>query len=471
MESFGGVKSDREKEPEKWNKEWETYLENKFKPLPSYPDLSFLSEFSSRVLGQGMLASMEEQRKELCILQKDLTGLVAGKREADHFDSKWLSMSPETRAEHILKGLVISSGAVADMDERRQWCPETTISFLQGDGGKRFLDLLNAVLDTPNGEVPSEELRTEPILVSHPVFDGIWHIGQPCPPGENEAARKVMQKHVSLSRNFYLSFFLWNTILNMYGRSQNYMAVKPPTSSKDSLKAVENLGDSADAYSGAGRACASCAKLEFQLPEGTNFLRCSKCIGVGRNVMYCNKECQLKDWKHGNPPHKTICGKPYAAPGEGPNPVPIQQSSTSNNIPPPDPGFIRSPELVNQLALLQDNPHITYVLTQPDPKPDHGVALQHTMGKMMFDVMKNRAIRNGDPRAVATMCNMLEESAAGVGMSKARLMLQFSKEYGIPVAELAELCKKSERSNDIEQKTKEIDRLAAQLDASLNLPD
>ncbi|KIO17296.1 hypothetical protein M407DRAFT_33044 [Tulasnella calospora MUT 4182] len=93
------------------------------------------------------------------------------------------------------------------------------------------------------------------------------------------------------------------------------------------------------------------------------------------------------------------------------------------------------------------------------------------MGKMMFDVMKNRAIRNGDPRAVATMCNMLEESAAGVGMSKARLMLQFSKEYGIPVAELAELCKKSERSNDIEQKTKEIDRLAAQLDASLNLPD
>ncbi|KAG9044346.1 hypothetical protein FS837_008279 [Tulasnella sp. UAMH 9824] len=489
MDSFGGIKADREKDPEKWNKEWEAYLGKKFKPLPSYPDLSFLSEFSPRILGQGMLASMEEQRKELCTLQKDLAGLVADKREGGHLDSKWLSMSPETRAEYILKGLVISSGAVADMDERRQWCPETTTAFLQRDGGQGFLDLLNTILDTPNGEAPSEELRAEPILVSHPVFDGIWHIGEACPPGENEAVRNVMQNHVSLSRNFYLSFFLWNTILNMYGKSQNYMAVKPTTSFNESLRGARNLGSSAkeaglskadgkrviqeakNAYAEAERACASCSKLSSQLPEGTNFLRCSKCMGVGRKVMYCNKDCQLKDWKHGNPPHKTICGKPYAVPGEGPNSIPVQQSSGSSDIPPPDPGFIRSPELVNQIALLQDNPHISYVLTQPDPKPDHGVALQHPQGKMMFEILKNRAVRNGDRKAVAMMCNMLEQSAAGVGMSKARLMLQLSKEYGIPVSELAELCEKNEQSTDIEQKTKDIDRLAAQLDASLNLPD
>lgn len=116
-----------------------------------------------------------------------------------------------------------------------------------------------------------------------------------------------------------------------------------------------------------------------------------------------SRECQIKDWKYGNPPHKTICGKPYTVPGEGPSPIPMQQSSNSNDIPPPDPGFIRSPELVNQLALLKDNPHVTYVLTQPDPKPDHGVALQHLEGKMLFDIMKNRAIRNGDPQAVAMM--------------------------------------------------------------------
>lgn len=488
MDPFGGVKADRDKDPEGWNKEWEAYLEKKFKPLPSYPDLSFLSDFSAELLGQGMLASMETQSKELCTLQKDLAGLVAGKREADHFDSKWLSMSPETRAEYILKGLVISSGAVADMEERRQWCPETTISFLQRDGGQGFLDLLNTILDTSNGEAPSEEPRTAPILVSHPVFDGIWHIGEPCPPGESDAARNVMQNHASLSRNYFLSFFLWNTLLNMYGMSQNYKAVKPTTSFNEELRVVKNSGkakdlglskedgkkltqDARNAYSQAERACSSCDKMTFQLPEGTNFLRCSKCMAVGRKVMYCNKECQLKDWKHGNPPHKTICGKPYAVPGEGPSSIPIQQSSNSNDIPPPDPGFIRSPELVNQLALLKDNPHVTYVLTQPDPKPDHGVALQHAEGRMLFDIMKNRAIRNGNPQAVAMMCNMLEQSAAGVGMSKARLMLQFSKEYGIPVSELVKLCEKRERSSDIEQKTKEIDRLAAQLDASLDLPD
>ncbi|KAG8922306.1 hypothetical protein FRC01_014206 [Tulasnella sp. 417] len=454
MNSFGGVKADRDKEPEQWNKEWEAYLKKKFKPLPSYPDLSFLSEFSAELLGQGMLASVEQQRKELCTLQRDLAGLVAGKREAAHLDSKWLAMSPETREEHILKGNVTSCGAVSDMEERRQWCPETTRSFLQRDGGKGFLDLLNTILDTPNGESPSEELRTEPILVSHPVFDGIWHIGQPCPPGENAAPREVMQNQVSLSRNFYLSFFLWNTLLNMYGMSQGYVAVKPTTSFNDTMRAIKNLGDSAK-------------DLGFSKEDGKKLMQEAKAQYSEAD----RAECQLKDWKHGNPPHKTICGKPYAVPGEGPTSTPIQQSSGSNDIPPPDPGFIRSPELVHQLALLQDNPHVTYVLTQPDPKPDHGVALQHSMGKMMFDVMKNRAIRNGDPRAVATMCNMLEESAAGVGMSKARLMLQFSKEYGIPVSQLVELCKKSEQSTDMEQKTKEIDRLAAQLDASLDLPD
>lgn len=253
-----------------------------------------------------MLASMEAQRKELCVLQKDLAGLVAGKREADHFDSKWLSMSPETRAEYILKGLVISSGAVADMEERRQWCPETTISFLQRDGGKGFLDLLNTILDTPNGEAPSEEPRTSPVLVSHPVFDGIWHIGEPCPPGESDAARNVMQNHASLSRNFFLSFFLWNTLLEMYGMSQNYKAIKPTTSFNEELRVVKNSGkakdlglskedgkkltqDARSAYSQAERACASCDKMTFQLPEGTNFLRCSKCMAVGRKVMYCNK--------------------------------------------------------------------------------------------------------------------------------------------------------------------------------------
>ncbi|KAG9044344.1 hypothetical protein FS837_008277 [Tulasnella sp. UAMH 9824] len=488
MDPSSGIKADREKNPQQWNKEWEAYLAKKFKPLPSYPDLWFLSDFSSQILGQGMLVSTEERRKELCIMQNDLAQLVAVARQTDHLDSKWLSMSPETRAEYILKGLVISSRAVSDMDVRRQLCPETTSTFLQRDGGKGFLDLLNTILDTPNGEAPSEELRAEPILVSHPVFDGIWHIGEPCPAGENEAARNVMQNHICVSRNFYLAFFLWNTLLNMYGMSQNCVAIKLPTSFNESLREIKNLEGFAKAvlstkdgkrvirenkstYSEAERACVSCSKVSSQLPEGMNFLRCSKCMGVGRKVMYCNKDCQLNDWKHGNPPHKTICGKPYAVPGEGPNSIPVQQSSGSSGIPPPDPGFIRSPELVYQLALLQDTPHISYVLTQPYPEPDHGVALQYREGKITFEIWKNRAVRNGDRRAVAMMCDMLEHSAACLGMSKARLMLQLSKEYGIPVSELAELCKKSEKTTDIEQKTKDIDRLVAELYASLNLPD
>lgn len=148
----------------------------------------------------------------LSILQRDLAGLVASNRETGYSDSSWLGMSSKTRGKCILRGLLISTGVVVEMEECRQWCPETTTTFLQRDGGKTFRDLLSTAVDTPCGKPPSEDLRTESILVSLSGFDGTWHIGEPCPLGENEAAREVMQNHVSLSRNFYLTFFLWNTI-------------------------------------------------------------------------------------------------------------------------------------------------------------------------------------------------------------------------------------------------------------------
>lgn len=85
----------------------------------------------------------------------------------------------------------------------------------------------------------------------------------------------------------------------------------------------------------------------------------------------------------------------------------MEDDGEKDDIPPPDPGFIRPPALVHQLALLRDNPGISYVITQPEPKPDHGIKLAHAMGEMLFELCKTRAIKNGDPDSVAMMWSVI----------------------------------------------------------------
>lgn len=120
-----------------------------------------------------------------------------------------------------------------------------------------------------------------------------------------------------------------------------------------------------------------------------------------------SRDCQVNDWKNGNPPHKKVCGKQLELPEGGLESTPVSTSSQDQNddrgFPDPAPGYVRSPELVKQLSLLEANPNFAYVLTQPDPKPDHGVVFTDPMGEMFFHIMLRRAVVNGDPGSVALM--------------------------------------------------------------------
>lgn len=47
--------------------------------------------------------------------------------------------------------------------------------------------------------------------------------------------------------------------------------------------------------------CFACGKRKEDLKEGQKFSNCSKC----QTAVYCSRECQLQDWKHGR--HKLAC--------------------------------------------------------------------------------------------------------------------------------------------------------------------
>lgn len=205
-------------------------------------------------------------------------------------------MSPKDRESHLLKGLVVTCGVISHMESWREYCPETTTEFLEKEGGKGFLDLIETICPK---DITQIKLRSSPIFLSHPVFDATYHIGEPCPPEENEAVREVVQQQISMARNSFLSYFLWHTLLGIYGISEEYRALRPSVKSeKLTLEASRGVNpgrlraikqEYKDDYKAAERVCANCHKPKSKLPAGKSLMECPKCRAVGRVARYCDK--------------------------------------------------------------------------------------------------------------------------------------------------------------------------------------
>ena len=124
--------------------------------------------------------------------------------------------------------------------------------------------------------------------------------------------------------------------------------------------------------------CQTCGRTESMLGNGTKLQACVACRKIGRKIVYCTRqvmcfryyihltvsarECQIKDWKEGLPrPHKSICGKPLLENQLSDPPTSPQQDGSL--LPRADPNFKRSPALLKQVSLLDENPKVDYVVS------------------------------------------------------------------------------------------------------------
>src|SRR5690242_1064431 len=84
---------------------------------------------------------------------------------------------------------------------------------------------------------------------------------------------------------------------------------KPDSAPKDTTNDHQN-NSNANIVS---RMCANCGQQGSSSPARSSPLRCGRC----RSVWYCNRECQLADWKAG---HRSVCSpKPHQQhPSEAP---------------------------------------------------------------------------------------------------------------------------------------------------------
>ena len=147
------------------------------------------------------------------------------------------------------------------------------------------------------------------------------------------------------------------------------------------------------------------------------------------------RDCQVEDWKRGDPPHKTICGKPLA---EAAQQLPQSQASGQEpRFPPASPGFVRSPALLYTLKALEENPWIDYLLVTPSHESgDHAIQVSQSdpKGQLFFRFCLQRAVTTGDPDSVHMMYKALKSSAeqpGGIGV--AALRRQLKNEYGVDV--------------------------------------
>jgi hypothetical protein len=153
--------------------------------------------------------------------------------------------------------------------------------------------------------------------------------------------------------------------------------------------------------------------------------------GLNKSLDY--SDCQINDWKHGDPPHKTVCGKLISDIPTSPKP-----SIQSAKFPSPR-TFRPSLALMRQMSLLNKDPSADYFLIPPAPLPDIGIAMAEPSLTELFRAMRDRAFETCDKEAVGFMFKFLEGAVQGrSGFGLKQLEKQLGAEFGMDGKELRE---------------------------------
>jgi hypothetical protein len=134
-------------------------------------------------------------------------------------------------------------------------------------------------------------------------------------------------------------------------------------------------------------------------------------VCYGDSFIRPTRECQVYDWKNGDPPHKAVCSTPKR----------------------------RSAALLKQIAMLEQYPSVDYFLVRPAPLPELGFVIGgEGHGAELFRRMRKLAFEKGDKRSVGFMYDFLDSeiktTPACVGLDG--LDAQITQEFGFTMEEI-----------------------------------
>lgn len=130
--SWTSRRPDMHKSTLAWEKTWEADFEKNLHILSHVPETLaslFPPDLAAGLASDDALMGLEQDVRHLCKQEEDLAREASRRSSEDDFEAKWLALSAAKRQEVILDGLVRTM-SLPDMEERRQWCPESTLSNL-----------------------------------------------------------------------------------------------------------------------------------------------------------------------------------------------------------------------------------------------------------------------------------------------------------------------------------------------------
>lgn len=117
------------------------------------------------LLMEGTRLSVVLWAKEVYEMQCDLAAMAALKFATEDFEQHWAELLLKDRKELVLEG-IWRAGCIPDLEERRLWCPEITISNLAYNDGRGYVKLLTQLMPSD-----LDRQHTEPIMIPHPKVE------------------------------------------------------------------------------------------------------------------------------------------------------------------------------------------------------------------------------------------------------------------------------------------------------------
>ncbi|KAH8809580.1 hypothetical protein DL96DRAFT_1821847 [Flagelloscypha sp. PMI_526] len=386
-----------------WNNSWERQLAQIYGSdlLPASRescrlDIQSQPAYDFMASRDDVLTSLQQIKQEICDLQLDLTKMAIRRFAERDMENQWICSTEDRRTELILEGLVRTCEATSEFEPRRGLCPETTVARLNRDSGAGYLDLLRAHLLPETNLIP-EGYRT---LDCAPVD---WMLGlsvnaSPAPLA-NHPGYKVLQEMNRSARAYFLSLFVWYTMLAFYGETEEKDYIKfssGKTKVNRTMAKMIGVDPKLTAREIPRRACLVCRRTAEGAAVNA-LLSCSKCKAEGIETFYCGKDCQKVDWKRG---HKKTCGSHDA----------LLSKATSSS---PPSSLDKTPALQHQLNLLKKHPEVDYFYIPPAPQDDVGIRFYPPAAKAGFRELWAKLVEEEDivdkVRIVYTVFMMLEK--------------------------------------------------------------
>lgn len=151
-----------------------------------------------------VLFSIEHEASLICQLQHDIAKEAAKRFAQDDFEGAWKDLSADRRQEVVLEG-IYRTMRIPDMEERRKWCPDSSLQNLTSRDGDEYLHVLKCLLPSDLDAPPAE-----PLHIPHTLVDRIF---TPSREDLRHPGCKTFFRSLRNSRTYALSAIIWNILL------------------------------------------------------------------------------------------------------------------------------------------------------------------------------------------------------------------------------------------------------------------